>query len=268
MIDLFPELLEQLLALLSGLSPDEWQEPTACSPWSVKDVAQHLLGDDVGNLSRRRDGFLLPGGEVEDWEGLVALINELNAAWVNATRSISPRLLCDLLRFTGTQVHAYFRSLDPYAMGGPVSWAGPDSAPVWLDLAREYTERWLHQQHIRDAVDRPGLKEPRFLAPVLDTFVRALPHAYRNVDASEGTLVALSITGESGDRWFLLREDSLWRLYLECEKDPQAEVVMGEDVAWRLFTKGLNRREAQSRLTIIGDRSLGLNMLDTVSIIA
>jgi hypothetical protein len=103
---------------------------------------------------------------------------------------------------------------------------------------------------------------------VLDTFVRALPHAYRNVDAPEGTLVTLSITGESGNRWFLLREDNLWRLYLACEQEPHTEVVVDEDVAWRIFTKGLGRREAQSKLTIIGDRPLGLNILETVSIIA
>ena len=36
-----------------------------------------------------------------------------------------------------------------------VNWAGPEPAPIWLDPAREYTERWVHQQHIRDAVRNP-----------------------------------------------------------------------------------------------------------------
>jgi uncharacterized protein (TIGR03083 family) len=266
-IDLFPEILERLLDLLSGLSAEDWEKPTACARWSVKGVALHLLGDEVGNLSRRRDGHSL-SGNVESWDDLVGLINDWNEMWVNATQRISPRLLCDLLRFTGAQMCDYFRSLDPYAMGGSVGWAGPDPAPVWLDLAREYTERWLHQQHIRDAVARPGLKQPRFLAPVLDTFVRALPHTYREIDAADGTLVTLIISGESGRQWSLLRERAKWNLYRSMARQPDVEVIIDEDVAWRMFTKGLGKEKAQAQVTVVGDRTLGLKVLDMVSIIA
>ena len=59
-VDLFPEILDALLSLLGGLSADAWQRPSACPGWSVKDVALHLLGVEVGNLSRRRDAVLIP----------------------------------------------------------------------------------------------------------------------------------------------------------------------------------------------------------------
>jgi len=265
---LFPEILDRLLELLSSLSTEDWEKPTACEGWSVKDVALHLLGDDIGNLSRKRDAYSPAGEPVEGWDDLVDLVNRLNDLWVRATRRISPRLLCDLQAFTGAQMCAYFASLDPYALGGPVSWAGPDPAPVWLDLAREYTERWLHQQQIRDAVGKPGLKEPRFFAPVLDAFVRALPHTYREIDAEDGTLVALTISGEAGGKWFLLRVGDLWNLALDVSRPADAEVVVGQDVAWRLFTKGTSPDEARSVVTITGDRRLGSRVLDMVSIIA
>jgi len=266
-IALFPEILDELLRLLSGLSAEEWNKSTACPSWSAKDVALHLLGDDIGILSRRRDGFS-SGTPVQSWEELVALINDSNEMWVQATRGISSRLLCELLEFTGGQVHEYLRSLDPNSIGGPVSWAGPDPAPVWLDLAREYTERWHHQQHIRDAVGKPGLKRPRFLAPALDTFVRALPHTYRGVAALDGTLVTLTIVGDSGNQWSLLREAERWNLYQNVSRRPDVEVVMGEEIAWRVFTKGLSRSEVQAQVRIAGDQSLGIKILDTVSIIA
>ena len=66
-IDLFPEILKELLDLLSGLSAEDWDRPTLCSSWSVKDVALHLLGVEVGNLSWRRDGYS-SAGSVESWE--------------------------------------------------------------------------------------------------------------------------------------------------------------------------------------------------------
>jgi len=265
-MDLFPEILERLLALLSDLSVEDWAKPTACSPWSVKDVALHLLGDDVHILSSQRDSHS-SAVSVASWEELVTFVNDQNALWVQVTRRMSPQVLTDLLRLTGEQVCEFFQSLDPYSMGGPVSWVGPDPAPVWLDLAREYTERWHHQQHIRDAVGRPGLKQRRYFAPVLEAFLRALPRTYRGTSAADGIVVAITVTGESGGQWFLRKERTDWRLYLEVPNTPDAEVVVGEDIAWRIFTRGLRKNEAQDQVKVMGDQSLGLKMLDAVSII-
>lgn len=121
-VDLFAEILEELINLLSSLSTEDWDKPTACASWSVKDVALHLLGDDIGMLSRKRDGHS-SAASIESWDELVALINDWNEMWVQAGRRMSSRLLIDLLRFTGAQVCEYFRSLAPYSIGGPVSWA-------------------------------------------------------------------------------------------------------------------------------------------------
>ena len=126
-------------------------------------------------------------------------INEANELWVRATARLSSKLLADLLKLTGNQFHEYVQSLDQMATGSVVSWAGPDRAPVWLDIAREYTERWLHQQQIRDAVKKPGLKEQRYFHPVLDTFVRALPYTYKDIAVADTTVLKFAVTGEAGD---------------------------------------------------------------------
>jgi uncharacterized protein (TIGR03083 family) len=266
--DLFPEILDALLGLLAGLSDDQWAAPTVCPGWSVKDLAGHLLGDDVGMLSRRRDGYRRGSAAIAGWNDLVAFINRQNAEWVETVRRLSPRLLCDMLRLTGDQVSAFFQSLDPYELGGPVDWAGPDPAPIWLDLAREYTERWHHQQQIRDALSIPGLDEPRYLAPALDAFIRALPHTYRNVDAADQTLLALTITGAAGGTWFLLREQTSWQLYLDIARQPDAQVTLDQDTAWRLFTKGIGEETARSRAICVGDSRLTSPMLKMLAVIA
>src|SRR6266542_3550592 len=62
---LLSEVHDALIALMAGLSPQDWCRPTACVGWSVKDVALHLLGGDISLLSRERDGDesgLLPPG--------------------------------------------------------------------------------------------------------------------------------------------------------------------------------------------------------------
>lgn len=265
---LFPELHGALLTLLRGLSTNDWQRPTACAGWTVKDVAQHLLGDDIGKLSAARDGYRAGWFEVDSWEELVAAINTANEQWVRALTRISPQLLCEFLESTGNQVSAYFATLDPNATGGPVDWAGPEPAPVWLDLAREYTERWHHQQHIRDAVGKPGMKEPRYLTPVLDTFLRALPHTFRNVDAPDDTVIRIQISGDAGGNWFLHRGAERWQLYAAVDQQTTTMVAVVQERAWRLFTRGLNSAELQSAVTIEGEERLGRHFLDAVSIIA
>lgn len=268
-VDLFPEERAQLLALLSGLAETDWHQPTLCCPgWSVKDVALHLFGDDVGLLSRTPDFKFPNSGEAMAWEELVVFINQANDLWLQATRRIGTGLLLKLLAFTGEELYQRLRSLDLFAPGVTVDWAGPDPAPIWLDVAREYTERWMHQQHIRDAVNRPGLKDRHFFGPVLDAFVRALPHTFRTVEAGSGTILKLTISGEAGGEWFLIKGAQDWALYQDVAAAPQATVELDQDTAWRMFTKGLSPAEAEHMAVFKGNRTLGRRVLDTVSIIA
>jgi hypothetical protein len=232
-------------------------------------VALHLLGDDIGLLSRHRDGVAPadvsrePGG----FQELVAFLDRLNQAWVEAARRISPRLLCELLAFTGEATWRYLGSLDPFAAEERVSWVGPDPAPNWLDVAREYSERWTHQQQIRDAVGIPGLKEPAFMGPVLATFVHALPRAFAGVAAPPGTTVAVVIAGEQGGRWVLTRTRDGWRLAAGTVPAPAAQVTLDADTAWRRWTKGIGRDAALAAVSVSGERALGLPVLDAVAII-
>jgi uncharacterized protein (TIGR03083 family) len=270
-VDLFPQERKQLLELFSELEPEEWEKPTICPGWTVKDIGLHLLGDDVGYLSGARDHFNNPffrNKDLREWKSLVKNINEANESWVKATARISPKLLADLLELTGQQFYEYMQFLDLTATGGVVSWAGPDPAPVWLDVAREYTERWLHQQQIRDAVHKPGLKEKGFFHPVLDTFVRALPHTYKDISVTDTTVLKFVVTGEAGDAWYLVGEANKWFLSKGIELQPVTVVTMDQETCWRLFTKGMNKDLARAQTAIEGDQTLGEKLLETVAIIA
>jgi uncharacterized protein (TIGR03083 family) len=260
-----------LLELLGDLSPSDWEAPTVCPGWSVKDVAAHLLGDDIGRLSWGRDGYVNPafaaGLDIATWPGLVAAIDRQNAVWVTGARRISPRLLIEMLEMTGELTGAYFASLEMTALGMPVDWAGPEPAPVWLDVAREYTERWVHQQHIRDAVGKPGLKERRWFAPVLDAFVRGLPRVLRDAPAADGTALRLTIAGDAGGEWIALRQNCDWMLGTAPGMTVHATVELDEEHAWRLFTKGISKEEARRDARIEGDKALAERALETVSIL-
>src|SRR5260370_40370159 len=71
-VDLFPVERQHLLQLLAQLREEEWHSPTVCAGWTVKDIALHLLGDDIGRLSRDRDAFdYITHPRINSWSELV-----------------------------------------------------------------------------------------------------------------------------------------------------------------------------------------------------
>jgi uncharacterized protein (TIGR03083 family) len=270
LVDRLGPLHRELIGLLRGLSLDDWARPTACALWSVKDIAAHLLDDDLRRLSFHRDGHQPPDAPtIEGYASLVAYINRMNGEWVEVARRLSPRVLVDLLEITGPWVEQLFRSVDPDTPAHwSVAWAGEERSAHWFDVGRDYTERWLHQQQIRDAVDAPPLTGRQWLHPVLALFVRALPHAYRDTPAPDGASVHVAIEGPAGGDWTLRREGASWRLYAGAEASPTATATLSDDSAWRLFTKGLRGDAAAARVRITGDQRLGSGVLRSLAVMA
>jgi hypothetical protein len=101
--------------------------------------------------------------------------------------------------------------------------------------------------------------------PVLDCFVRGLPHLYRDVDAPAGSIVSLMIAGDCGGVWLLVRGSSGWSFVRDGE--PVARVMIPQELAWRLFTKGIDRHIARQQVEIDGDRRLGEKILQLTAIV-
>lgn len=250
---------DALVALLHSLRPPDWDK-TAVGSWSVKDVAAHLLDGNVRRLSLARDGLKPPHPDqaIEGHQDLVSFLDQLNHEWTRAARRLSGRLITDLLSFTNPQVRDFFASLDPEGEAPfPVSWAGQHADEAWLDIAREFTEKWHHQQQIRDAVGAPGLREERFVRPLLETLVLALPRAYEGVAAVPGTTVTLSTADLPGAVWTVMRGRDRWHVESRTpDVAVNAAIELPSDTTWRLLMKGVDASEARRRATIRGDEKL------------
>lgn len=266
---LLPEIEARLLELLRALRPDEWALPTLARSWTVKDVTAHLLDTQLRRLALCRDGHVPPGAPPRSPADVAALVNRLNAEGVAYHARLSPDVLIALMEVASRENAAYLQSLDPFAPAAfGVSWAGEDASANWFDVARELTERWHHQQQIRDATGRPGIMTPRLYGPVLDCFMRGLPHAYRAVDAPPGDSVRFDVTGDCGGSWWLHRGASGWRLAAAEHGRVTARAAIPQEIAWRIFTKGIGRAEARSRVAIEGDAALGAHVLEMIAIVA
>jgi uncharacterized protein (TIGR03083 family) len=126
---------ELLIQLLRKLDEPEWTEDTVCPGWSVRDVAAHLLHDDLRRLSRSRDH--VEGSAPDAGESLPTFLNRANDRWVEETRFLGPQLLVDLLTHTAHLLHRMWTGANLDQLGEGVWWAGVEAAPVWLDVARD-----------------------------------------------------------------------------------------------------------------------------------
>ncbi|AYA36378.1 hypothetical protein D3Y59_04470 [Hymenobacter oligotrophus] len=273
-LPLFAKLDEQLLALLRSLSAEEWERQTLAPRWRVMDVALHLLDGNLRTLSMLRDGYfgVQPTGDLGSYQGLVSFLNQLNADWITATRRLSPAVVMQLLEQSGQEYVAFLETLDPWAPAAfSVGWAGESESLNWFHVAREYTEKWHHQQQIRQAVGRgeTGLLQPELYEPYLQTSLRALPHHYRNVEAPEGTQLRVVITTPARTyQWALRRGPENWTLEAEATGQPEATVHIDGFVAWRLLSKELDAPTAAQYVRAEGAAWLAEPMLSLTAVMA
>lgn len=216
-----------------------------------------------------RDGYFGEKAELQNHEDLVGFLNGLNADWVKAMKRLSPKMLILFHKATGKLFCDYYASLDPFEKSVfSVAWAGEKESKNWLHIAREYTEKWLHQQQIRDAVNKPALMTKELFFPFINTYMIALPYTYRNTEAEEGTVVQLTVSGDIGGSWFVEGKKDQWQLNNINTVKPLAEVIIDPDTSWKLFSRSIRPHEVKDKVVINGDRQLGLIALQMVSVMA
>jgi len=268
-LGLFPVLDKLLIEVLRSLKPEEWDARTIAKLWTVKDIAAHLLDGNLRTLSFSRDGHTLePTAAINTYTDLVAYLNQLNATWVTAAKRLSPQVLTDLLETTGTAFYQHIQTLDPFGKAiFPVGWAGEEESENWFHIAREYTEKFIHQQQIREAVGKQALFNRALFHPFIDTFMRALPYCYRDVAAAAGSIVSVQVLTAIGGEWHIIKTGTGWQFTQDTGK-ADSTVMIDPETAWKLFSKGISAQEALELVDISGNIALGKPALQMVSVMA
>jgi hypothetical protein len=77
----------------------------------------------------------------------------------------------------------------------------------------------------------------------------------------------LEISGECGGQWFLSKESAGWHFVKPTDREWASRVSIPQELAWRLFTKGIDRDSARSQIEVNGDRDLGEKVLQLTAIV-
>jgi hypothetical protein len=76
-----------------------------------------------------------------------------------------------------------------------------------------------------------------------------------------------TLSGDAGGSWYLHREADAWRLTASEAGKRVSETTIPQEIAWRLFTKGIAREAARQQITITGDQGIGRHVLTMRSIV-
>ena len=195
-------------------------------------------------------------------EKIIVELDHRNHTQVEASEVWSHKLCLDLVSWLGPRTEFHLRMLPPNGPAWVVSWAMAGApAPGWLDVARELVERWVHQQQIRLATDRPTLTDPHLARLVLDTMMRALPATFQGVDAPAGTEVHV-VAGEPVDRHWAVASDGDGVGDGQAGPCPGCRRPCGPEVMWRRAVRMIGRSEAISHSHLEGDTALAERVFD------
>ena len=84
----------------------------------------------------------------------------------------------------------------------------------------------------------------------------------------DGARLRLRIIGDAGGAWQAIHAAGRWQL---CRDEPSAvdaTLTVDQDVAWRLFTRGISVAQAWPNVSLDGDQRLAATALEMVAIIA
>jgi uncharacterized protein (TIGR03083 family) len=259
------ELMEQAWSsmeeLCSQLGPDDWDLPTACPGWTVKDQLAH-----VASLESRALGRPQPSEGPLKAPHVKNELGELNEGDLEARRSMSPEELLDEYReVTGERgkVIASWSDEEWTEEGQGVLGKAPRDQIIRIRILDVFT----HEQDVRAATGKPGHMNGGVARLVFEQIAGTLGFVLvKRAQASEGQTVVFEV-GPPGETFAYGVTGGRGTKLEQIPADPTARVSMDGEAFLRLGTGRLTPDEAEvgGRLRVTGDRDLAVRVLTAMN---
>jgi uncharacterized protein (TIGR03083 family) len=184
----FEQTVRSSLALAATLGAAEWDRPTDCPGWTVKDQFSHLVSVEASLL-----GDPPPEVEVPAFGHVRNDFGRMLEAGVHARRSVpGPRVAAELADVLERRL-AQLPGLDP---DGPATLPNGRQGTYALFMAFRAMDCWTHEQDVRRAVGRPGNLDAPAAGCFWDVLAKGLPLVVaRKAGAEPGQSVLFRISG-------------------------------------------------------------------------
>jgi uncharacterized protein (TIGR03083 family) len=188
LIDALDHTYASIVDVARTFEADDWDRPTDCPGWSVKDHLSHLVGMERVLVGEPESDHVIP-------DGLAHVRNEMGAymeAPVDERRSRSgAEVLAELEAVVARRLRD-LRALDDAGWeADAIGLMGATTSPKQF-LPTIVFDRWVHEQDVRRATGKPGNLDGPGARVAMDRSARALPAVLpRKVGEPDGTRVDL-----------------------------------------------------------------------------
>jgi len=178
---LLERALDQTAAVIEAITPDQAGLPTPCADWTVRDLVQHVVAQDLRNF------IIAARGEAADWRARAA---DLGEDWSQEFRSGAARLLDT------------WRAAD---LDRPVESPGGGQAQLGARADHQITELAVHGWDLVKATGQTADLDPAVAEHALAWARQMLRPEFRGPDKAFGVEVIVPDDAPSYDRlagWF------------------------------------------------------------------
>jgi uncharacterized protein (TIGR03083 family) len=189
-VDALDQATRSFTDLVRSLRPDQWDRPTECPGWTVRDQVAHVVA-----LERQLLGEPLPSRLASYPAYVRGPAGEHMENGVAALRGLSTGDLLTALRELCARHVAELRAAD-LAPDTLVQGALGNEVPAGRALPVRVFDVWAHEQDVRRAVAAPGNLAGAAADVARDQIAMALPYVVgKQVSPPAGTRVAVDVSG-------------------------------------------------------------------------
>lgn len=255
-VALLAEEWRTIAGLGAQLTEKDWDLPSECPGWAVKDLVSHMIGTERSLMGEPAPPEAPPAEHVRNPVGTA------NEAWVAARRAVPPRdVLTEFSEVTA-------RRLAELSEMAPERWAKVGPSPVGQVPYREFMsvramDCWIHEQDMRVATGRPGHMQGPVAELAMRRIASAMPFVVaKKAAAPDGAAVRWELLNSPiAQLGVVVREG---RGFSQDElPDPTAEIQMDAELFWRV---GCGRVTGEAALDagivgLRGDLELGARVV-------
>jgi uncharacterized protein (TIGR03083 family) len=246
------EVWSRLEELVRDLGEDDWHRPTPLPGWDVQDTVAHVIGTEAMLLGEA------PTVEI-DRAAHPHVRNDIgafNERWVESMRAADPAEMVTRLRDVTARRSAALAALDDEAWNAEgFTPAGPDTYGRFMRI--RVFDCWLHEQDVRDALDRPGGGDGDAARLALDELTTGMGFVVgKRAGAPPGARVRLELTGPLARR-IDIEVGERARVVDALSAAPTVTLTMPAGVFARLGGGRVDPALVRDQIRIDGDAELG-----------
>ena len=223
------EVWDSLAGLGAGLSDADWAHPTPCPGWSVAAQYAHIIGTESMLLGR-------PNPEVDAGApGHVRnQIGQFNETWVAALATKGRAEVLEMFAEVTSERRRALAGMTEEDFAAE-SWTPVGKADYRRFMQIRVFDCWVHEQDIRDALERPGHGSGAVAEQAVDEIVRAAGYLVgKKGGAPAGSSVRFELTGPVSRRVDVSVADGRARVVDALEGEPTATLTLGSTAFTRL----------------------------------